>query len=256
MATKKTGPTPKAKPGEATPSPHPTVGQSSSGAYVPGGGAQPGTTDQPSALDYSQDTGNQFTFYEHRQPKQPSSQFLRNADVTPGEFAPVETVFSTWLSQFVRLDPKAVEAYQDRLEAAGLIEHGKYQRGDPFDAATQGAITTVIHQASVAGISLDERLDRITQEHVKQPTPDSFRAAEEDALKRSYYAKYVDLWGTLPPPGVVESAIAHGQNVYDFEYAQRNLPSFQLSPTYQRERIGLESDLATRTGATGLGTVY
>ena len=62
-----------------------------------------------------------------------------------------------------------------------------------------------------------------------KPPPDPYAP-----IMRSFFSAYFKIWGTLPPPGYVESA-ARSMNLYEFIDQERKKPAFRKTKAYRED---------------------
>jgi hypothetical protein len=149
---------------------------------------------------------------------------------------------------------------QRLLVKAGKLEDGEFIPGRP-DAKFEQALSFAIIDSRKSKRALIPYLrdvakgekQRLAAEEAgaEKAKAKSFQEQAEDTYKQTLLSKYMELWGTAPPPGYIQRIASSGMNFYEFESHERSKPSFQTAPRFQMERISLEAQLADAFGGLG-----
>jgi hypothetical protein len=164
----------------------------------------------------------------------------------------------TWVAynrDLAHATPEKVASIQNLLLAAGLLtednlkEDGLGWYGDN----TIFSLRRAAIEASAKGLNLGDLLTKKgahfqeEQRKAKRGTAAAHAEQSKEAHIQALTGKYYSIWGTPPPPGLVDKSA--GMNIFEFEYLQRQNPAFKMSPRFQQERIEVESDLARKLGS-------
>lgn len=221
----------------------------------------PGGGDAAQSRDFADDSDFHFTFKRKAKRKtrrgaveeeSPDFRRKRRSNVVVEEEVEEDVLASQFFNEFVNWDRDRIREWQEALVAAGYLKKDDYIEGYA-DSSTLRALSIAAEEASLRKKPLTDVLAERAELFKEKGDEDeeSFRKQREDEYTASLYRSYTKIWGTLPPPNVIESAVSAGVNMYEFEYNEKQKPAYVNSPDYQMNRIGVEGRLADRFGALG-----